>query len=160
MKEKINEILSENPNISLSDIAKSLKIKNIVKILRDTPSPKVRSYPIDKIEELFDIFREWEKVFFLVVTPSFVLEIKDKFPKGFKAHGFLNFHDQNSSIGGHLSIDEIKEIFFVDDFMFGRRSCSIRFFDRDEKEIFAIYVPRNENKELIQEYLDSFLSII
>ncbi|MGL5960511.1 MAG: ChuX/HutX family heme-like substrate-binding protein, partial [Cetobacterium sp.] len=97
-----------------------------------------------------------EKVFLLVITPSFVLEIQDKFPSGFYAHGYLNFNDKNSSIGGHLSTEKIKEIFLVKDIMFGRESYSIKFYGEDEKEIFAVYVPRNEKKELIQECLDSF----
>ena len=40
--------------------------------------------------------------------------------------------------------------------MYGRKSCSIKFFGEDEKEIFAVYVPRDEKKELIKECLESF----
>jgi putative heme iron utilization protein len=40
--------------------------------------------------------------------------------------------------------------------MFGRESYSIKFFGEDEKEIFSVYVPRNEKKELIEECLESF----
>ncbi len=43
--------------------------------------------------------------------------------------------------------------------MFGRKSCSIRFYGEDEKEILAIYVPRDDKKELIKEYLDCFYSL-
>lgn len=156
MKNRIEKLLKENEKISLEKIAKELGI-SLIEILREAPT--VRKYPLEKREELFEILRGWEKVFLLVVTPNFVLEIKDKFPKGFYAHGYLNFHDPESSIGGHLSVDKIKEIFLVEDNMFGRKSCSIRFYGEDEKEILAIYVPRDDKKELIKEYLDCFYSL-
>lgn len=156
MREKIAELLAKDEKISLGKIAQELNVP-LVDIYRNSPS--VRKYPVEKREELFEILRGWDKVFLLVVTPNFVLEIKDKFPKGFYAHGFLNFHDNDSSIGGHLSVDKIKEIFLVEDIMFGRKSCSIKFYGEDEKEIFAIYVPRDEKKELIKEYLDCFYSL-
>lgn len=120
----------------------------------------MRNYPVERIEELFEELRTWEKVFLLVVTPNFVLEIKDRFPKGFYGHGFLNLEDANSSIGGHLKVGEIKEISLVDGIMFGRKSCSIKFLSEDKKEIFAVYVPRNEAKELIPECLESFNDLI
>lgn len=157
MKNRIEKLLKENEKISLEKIAKELGI-SLIEVLREAPT--VRKYPLEKREELFEILRGWEKVFLLVVTPNFVLEIKDKFPKRFYAHGYLNFHDPESSIGGHLSVDKIKEIFLVEDNMFGRKSCSIRFYGEDEKEIFAIYVPRDDKKELIKEYLDCFYSLI
>lgn len=156
MRNKISEMLLNNEKISLSKIARELDIP-IVEVLRE--SPTVKKYDIEKIDELFDILRSWEKVFLLVVTPNFVLEILDKFPKGFYAHGFLNLHDKKSTIGGHLSVGKIKEIFLVKDVMFGRESYSIKFFGEDEKEIFAIYVPRNEKKELIEECLESFKNL-
>ena len=156
MKNKINEMLVNDEKASLNKIAKELDI-SIIEVLREAPT--VKKYDIEKIDDLFDILRGWEKVFLLVVTPSFVLEIQDKFPKGFYAHGFLNFQDKNSTIGGHLSVGKIKEIFLVKDIMFGRESYSIKFFGEDEKEIFAVYVPRNEKKELIEECLESFKSL-
>lgn len=142
--------------VPLIKIADRLNI-DYIELLRIAPT--VRKYPTDKIDELFEKLREWEKVFLLMVTPHFVLEIQDKFPKGFYAHGYLNFHDKTTSIGGHLTVDKIKEIFLVDDIMFGRKSCSIKFFGDDEKEIFSIYVPRDDKKELITECLESFYSL-
>ena len=157
MRKEIEKLLEKDKKTSLEKIAKELGI-SLIEVLREAPT--VRKYPLEKREELFEILRGWEKVFLLVVTPNFVLEIKDKFPKGFYAHGYLNFHDPESSIGGHLSVDKIKEIFLVEDNMFERKSCSIRFYGEYEKEIFAIYVPRDDKKELIKEYLDCFYSLI
>lgn len=156
MKNRIDEMLASEEKISLGKIAKELDI-SMIEVLREAST--VRKYDVEKIDELFDTLRTWEKVFLLVVTPSFVLEIQDRFPKGFYAHGFLNFHDKDSTIGGHLSVGKIKEIFLVKDIMFGRESYSIKFFGEDEKEIFAVYVPRNEKKELIEECLESFKSL-
>lgn len=153
MKEKINHLLKENEKITLNEISKKLGI-SYVETLRNAPT--CTKYPVEEINYLFDTLREWENVLLLVMAPNFVLEIKDKFPQGFLGHGFYNFHDKNSSIGGHLSIGNIKEIFFVEDIMFGLKSCSIKFFSEDEKEIFAIYVPRDEKKQLINSCLNSF----
>ena len=156
MKKRIQNILDINEKTSLSKISSELEI-SMIETLRNAPT--VRTFNVEKIDYLFEVLREWEQVFLLVVTPNFVLEIKDKFPKGFYAHGFLNFHDKTTSIGGHLSVGEINEIFLVKDIMFGRESYSIKFYGKDEKEIFAIYVPRDEKKELIQECLNSFNSL-
>ena len=83
MKNKINEILVNDEKASLNKIAKELDI-SMIEVLREAPT--VKKYDIEKIDDLFDILRGWEKVFLLVITPSFVLEIQDKFPKGFYAH--------------------------------------------------------------------------
>lgn len=156
MKDKIREIMAKDEKISLGQVAKELDVP-FIQVLREAEC--VRKYDVAKMDELFEILRSWDKVLMLVMTPNFVLEIKDKFPKGFYGHGFLNFHDESSSIGGHLSASKIKEIFLVTDNMFGRKSCSIKFYGEDEKEIFAVYVPRDEKKELIKEYLDCFNSL-
>lgn len=155
MKEKIIELLKNDEKISFSKIAKDLDT-SFVEVLRNAPKPTVRKYPIDKKDELFEILNKWDKVLLLVITPNFVLEIKDKFPKGKYGHGFLNFHDKESSIGGHLSANNIKEIFIVTDNMFGKKSCSIKFFDGNEKEVFAVYVPRDEKGQIIEKYLEEF----
>lgn len=157
MLEKINNVLAENPKFSLAQVAKNLEV-DYMEVL--TASDKTANYPTEKMDELFDVFRSWEKVFLLVITKNFVVEIADKFPKGFKAHGYLNFHDKDSSIGGHLSVDNITSIYIVDDVMFGRRSCSIKFFDKDNSEVFGIYVPRNEKKELMEGPLKDFEKLL
>ena len=97
MKEKIIELLKNDEKISFSKIAKDLNT-SFVEVLRNAPEPTVRKYPIDKKDELFEILNKWDKVLLLVITPDFVLEIKDKFPKGKYGHGFLNSHDKESSI--------------------------------------------------------------
>lgn len=153
MRTQIENVLNEEGKISLGQIAKKLDV-DYMEVLNNAPNSK--RYPVEKLEELFDIFRSWEKVFLLVITENFVLEISDKFPVGFKAHGFLNFHDKTTSIGGHLTTDNISSIYIVDDVMFGRRSCSFKFYDKDNKEIFAIYLPRDEKKELISSPLEDF----
>ncbi|MGL4641759.1 MAG: heme utilization cystosolic carrier protein HutX [Cetobacterium sp.] len=156
MRDKIQEILTNDVKASLSKVAKELEMP-LIEVLRQAPT--VKKYDVAKIDDLFAVLRSWEKVFLIVITPAFVIEIQDKFAEGFYGHGYFNFHDKNSSIGGHLSVDKIKEIFLVKDVMFGRESYSIRFYGEDEKEIFAIYVPRDEKKELIQECVDSFKSL-
>lgn len=155
MKKEIEHILKDQEGISLSEVSKKLNIPYL-DVLKN--SPTVKKYDTLKINELFEILQNWEKVFLLVVTENFVLEIKDKFPKGFYAHGFLNFHDSNTSIGGHLTVSSITDIFLVSDYMFGRKSCSIKFFN-NSKEVFAIFVPRGENKEFIPECLESFYNL-
>lgn len=155
MKKEIENILKNQEGISLSEVSKKLNIPYL-DVLKNSPS--VRKYDTLKINELFEILQSWEKVFLLVVTENFVLEIKDKFPKGFYAHGFLNFHDSSTSIGGHLTTSTITDIYLVSDYMFGRKSCSIKFYNND-KEVFAIYVPRGENKEFIATCLESFYNL-
>lgn len=153
MTNKISEMLENDSKLSYGQIAEQLNMP-FIQVLRESSS--IRKYDVTKLDELFAILNSWEKVLMLVVTPNFVLEIKDKFPKGEYGYGYLNFHDKESTIGGHLSASKITEIFIVTDMMYGKPSCSIKFYGEDEKEIFAVYVPRNEQKELIKECLDSF----
>ncbi|GLI57266.1 hypothetical protein PM10SUCC1_27800 [Propionigenium maris DSM 9537] len=157
MRTEIEALQKENKKISLAQIAKEIGAE-YTEVLKNAPN--VREYPRERIEDLFETLRGWERVFLLLVTEGFVLEINDKFPKGFYGHGYLNFHDKDSSIGGHLSVGRIHSIYLVDDIMFGRRSCSIKFYSEDRKEIFSVYVPRNEKKELIPECLESFNNIV
>ncbi len=158
MIEKIKELLASDENIAFGKIAKELNVP-MIEVLRNAPAPKVRKYSVEKMDELFAILNKWDKVLLLVITPGFVLEIKDKFPKGTYGHGFLNFHDPESGIGGHFRADSVKEIFMVTDNMHGKDSCSIKFFDGEGKDIMAVYVPRNEKRELIPEYLEVFNSL-
>lgn len=158
MKSKIEKLINNDNKISFSEISKELNI-SFLEVLRNISSPHVRTYPIEKIDKLFEILNKWEEVLLLVITPNFVLEIKDKFPQGKYGHGFLNFHDKETSIGGHLSVNNIKEIFIVTDTIFNKKSCSIKFFDSDEKEIFSIYVPRDEKGQLREKYLEIFNSL-
>lgn len=153
LKNRIGNLLEEREGISLLEQSKALGVSQL-EILRN--SPEVGKFPMEKIGELLEELHSWEKVFLLVITPAFVLEIQDRFPKGFYAHGFLNFHDKTTSIGGHLTVSEISEIFIVKDKMFGRDSHSIKFFGKTEKEIFAIYVPRDEKKEFIKSCSERF----
>ena len=73
MRKEIEKLIAENEKISLEKIAKELGI-SLIEVLREAPT--ARKYPLEKREELFEILRGWEKVFLLVVTPNFVLEIK------------------------------------------------------------------------------------
>lgn len=157
MENKIDNTFKNDKNISLSDMAKKLNIPTF-EVLKN--SEKVKEYDLKNIDSLFNILRNWEKVLMIVMTPNFILEIQDKFPNGFYSHGFLNLHDTNSSIGGHLSVKDIRYIFLVDDIMFGRKSCSIKFFSENKEEIFSIYVPRDKNKELIENCLKDFYNLM
>lgn len=147
MREKIEEILKTEEGVSLAKISKDLGI-SFIEVLRQAPVPTVRKYDVSKLDELFDILRSWEKVFLLVVTPSFVLEIKDKFPKGFYSHGFLNFHDETSSIGGHLSASKIKEIFVVEDMMYGRKAVQLNFMEKMRKRYLPFMFLEMKRKSL------------
>ncbi len=55
-----------------------------------------------------------------------------------------------------FSFWKLHEIFAVEDFMHGKTSCSVKFFGKDEKEIFSIYLPRNEKREYDAEIVEKF----
>ncbi|MGL5428168.1 MAG: heme utilization cystosolic carrier protein HutX, partial [Cetobacterium sp.] len=73
MRDKIQEILANDVKASLSKVAKELEMP-LIEVLRQAPT--VKKYDVAKIDDLFAVLRSWERVFLIVITPAFVIEIQ------------------------------------------------------------------------------------
>ncbi len=157
MKKEIIKRLSEK-NVWLKKLAKELNI-SYFQLLKSCPETVVKSYPTNKIDELFKLFRSWDKITFVVQNCGFTAEIKDFFPQGEYGENCYNLHDERSAISGHLKVEEIAYIFLVKDFAYKRVSYSAKFFTKNGTAIFSVYLPRDKQKKLIDSSLNQFLDI-
>ncbi len=157
MKNEIIRRLALGP-VWLKKLANELNV-SYFQILDNCPTSIVSRYPIDKVDELFELFCTWDKVTLVVQNHYFTAEINDYFPKGEYGKRCYNMESSGTSIGGHLKADKISHILLVKDFAYGRYSFSAKFFAADETPIFSVYLPRDKEKRLIKSSLNQFLEI-
>lgn len=112
-----------------------------------------------KFDEIIEDISTWGKILMIKITPSFVIEIKDFMPTGTYGHGYYNFDSKESSISGHLKASDIEKIVFSSKIHRGMLSHSVNFNDTNGKHIFKVFVTRDENREIIKEQLDKFISL-
>lgn len=158
MKEKIEEILNQNPEISTLEIAQKLNVSEY-EVLQNINTNIAKAVDGSKFDEIIEDISKWGKILMIKITPSFVIEIKDFMPTGTYAHGYYNFDSKNSSISGHLKVSDIEKIIFISKKHRGMISHSVVFYDKKGEHIFKLFVARDENKELIKEQVDKFISL-
>ncbi|WP_198304329.1 heme utilization cystosolic carrier protein HutX [Arcobacter vandammei] len=107
-------------------------------------------------DEVLEDISKWGKILMIKITPSFVIEIKDHMPLGTYGHGYYNFDSKESSISGHLKVDDIKEIVFSSKTHRGMLSHSVVFNDEKGEHIFKVFVTRDENRVLLKEQVEKF----
>ena len=158
MKEKIEEILNQNPEISTLEIAQKLNVSEY-EVLQNINTNIAKAVDGSKFDEIIEDISKWGKILMIKITPSFVIEIKDFMPTGTYGHGYYNFDSKNSSISGHLKVSDIEKIIFISKKHRGMISHSVVFYDKKGEHIFKIFVARDEKKELIKEQVDKFISL-
>lgn len=158
MKEKIEEILNQNPEISTLEIAQKLNVSEY-EVLQNINTNIAKAVDGSKFDEIIEDISKWGKILMIKITPSFVIEIKDFMPTGTYGHGYYNFDSKNSSISGHLKVSDIEKIIFISKKHRGMISHSVVFYDKKGEHIFKLFVARDENKELIKEQVDKFISL-
>lgn len=107
----------------------------------------------DKV--IADICEKWGEVLFIKITPSFVIEVKTVISKGSYGHGYYNF-DGEAALSGHLKASDIEKINFVDKFHRGMFSKSIEFNDKNNENIFKLFVTRDESLQLKKQQVELF----
>jgi heme iron utilization protein len=112
--------------------------------------------PIEDFEIIWQAASRWEKATFIAMTPGAVLEYMGKLPSGSHGHGMFNLHQDGIPLGGHLMIKQLGSIWFLSKPHFGKESHSIQFYTKEGKPMFALYVGRGEDKELLPEVLHSY----
>ena len=153
MKEKIEEILNQNPEISTLEIAQKLNVSEY-EVLQNINTNIAKAVDGSKFDEIIEDISKCGKILMIKITPSFVIEIKDFMPTG-----TYNFDSKNSSISGHLKVSDIEKIIFISKKHRGMISHSVVFYDKKGEHIFKLFVARDENKELIKEQVDKFISL-
>lgn len=119
----------------------------------------IKEVEASKFDEIIEDISTWGKILMIKITPSFVIEVKDFMPKGTYGHGYYNFDSKESSIKGHLKVDDIKKIVFESKEHRGMLSHSVVFYDENNEHIFKVFVTRDENRELLQDQLEKFMAL-
>ena len=138
--------LAERPDGVLEAIAEKhgLSVREVVDLLPSHAAVRVAAGHFD---EVWEEIRGWGEVMFLVHGRNGVFEIRSALPAGTHGRGYFNIHG-DVPLGGHLRIDRLADIVFVDRPFFGRRSLSVQFFDADGDTMFKIFVARDATREL------------
>jgi putative heme utilization carrier protein HutX len=158
LKESIQKILDQNPKITTLEISKKLSVSEYV-ILQNIDENLAKAVDAKNFDAIIEDVATWGKILMIKITPSFVIEIKDYMPTGTYGHGYYNFDSKNSSISGHLKVNDIDKIIFVSKEHNGMVSHSIVFYDRDGEHILKVFVARDENRELLLGQVKKFFAL-
>ncbi|WP_320034772.1 heme utilization cystosolic carrier protein HutX [Halarcobacter sp.] len=155
IKEKIDELLGLNPELTTVEIAKELGVNEYI-VLQNIDESLAKAIDGKYFDDVIEDISKWGKILMIKITPSFVIEIKDNMPTGTYGHGYYNFDSKDSSISGHLKVDDIDKIIFVSKKHRGMLSLSVVFYDSKGEHIFKVFVSRDENRELISSQVEMF----
>lgn len=158
IKEKIKKLLDENIDISIDQIVQKLSISEY-EVLQNIDENIAKAVDAKHFDEIIEDISTWGKILMIKITPSFVIEIKDNMPTGTYGHGYYNFNSKNTSISGHLKVDDIEKIIFVSKKHRGALSHSVVFYDKNGEHIIKIFVARDENMKLLEDQVNRFLSL-
>ncbi len=152
--EKVAEIIEKNKNVMPFEIARQLDISEETAV-RAMPEEMRHFVDISEFDHIWEAMTSWEKSTFLCHTPTAIIEVKGKLPQGKYGHGFFNLMDKTNPLGGHLRIDALGSICFLEKLFFGMDSLSVQFFDKNGNQMFAVFVGRND-RELIPSVKQAF----
>lgn len=155
IKERLQRMISENPNRMLGELAGQLGISEAEAIYY-LPEEMRTAAPAEDFENIWQAITNWEKVTFIAVTPGAVVEYMGKLPTGSHGHGMYNLHQEGIPLGGHLMIKQLGSIWFLSKPHFGKESHSIQFYSTKGQPMFSLYVGRGADKELLPEVLEKY----
>lgn len=121
----------------------------------DKPSVVKGEYAEDLMREL----ATWGNTTTIVIHGGCVFEFKGPFPEGAIAEGFYNLDGPVPGFHGHIRLDAIDYIGFQDKQHRGRQSYAFTFQDKHDKNIFKVFLGRDEKGELIAEQVAKFKEI-
>lgn len=155
IKKRLQQMITENPNRMLSDLAGQLGISEAEAVYY-LPDAMRTAVPAEDFESIWQEASRWEKVTFIAITPGAVLEYMGKLPTGSLGHGMYNLHQEGIPLGGHLMIKQLGSIWFLSKPHFGKESHSIQFYSTKGQPMFSLYVGRGADKELLPEVLEKY----
>lgn len=109
-------------------------------------------------EALLRDIAQWGPVATIVLHGGSVFEFKGDFPRGTVAEGYYNLKGE-SGFEGHLGLKAVNRISFQDKQHRGRASYAFCFEGGDGKNIFKIFLGRDQQGEIFADQLASFKRI-
>ena len=157
LMKKIHDMLNENPSVMPIHLADACGISEAQAVYA-LPQAMRCFADAQYFDDIWHAMTGWEKITFISSKPTAIIEFRGTLPPGKHAHGFFNLMGKNHSLGGHLRVSELGAICFLDKLLFGLRSLSVQFYDKQGAQMFAVYVGRHEGK-LIDSVSAAFMDL-
>lgn len=155
---QIKNSIEKNPSLMVRSLAKDMGLSELA-VTNALPESMICQVPAENFVEIWEEVCTWEKVCLLIESSGAVLEFSGPLPKGKMGHGMYNLVDKKFPLGGHLLVGQIEAIFLVSKPNFGKESHALHFFGKDGSTAFAIYLGRDEKREIIPEIKTSYLNL-
>ena len=115
--------------------------------------------PGDQAEELFRALSTWGNLTTIILHGGCVFEFKGDFPIGSIGRGFYNLEGSVPGFHGHINLSAIDHIGFQDKPHAGRQSYAFTFNDKEGKNIFKVFLGRDDQGELLPDQVAAFKKI-
>lgn len=102
---------------------------------------------------------DWGNVVTIVLHGGCVFEFKGPFPSGSVAEGYLNLEGPVPGFHGHLRLDAIASVGFQERPHRGRESYAFTFDDASGKNLFKVFLGREQSGEIIASQLHRFTAL-
>lgn len=157
LENKVREIIEANASTMPSQMAGQLGASEAAVV---TALPEeMRTFVDPKhFDAIWEAMCSWEKITFLKQSPTAIIEVKGKLPKGKYGHGFFNLMEKENPLGGHLMVDKLGAICFLEKPFFGLESLSVQFYDTEGDHMFAVYAGRKK-REIIDSVRQAFQAL-
>ena len=112
--------------------------------------------------QALDLMRElatWSNTTTIILHGGCVFEFKGPFPEGSVGEGFYNLDGPIPGFHGHINLKAIDHIGFQERAHRGRESYAFTFQNKDDDNIFKVFLGRDSNGELIAEQVAAFQRI-
>ena len=147
IQQAVRAAVEESPSIMLGELARTLDIPEGT-VAQALPEAMRTFVPTACFDEIWENMTGWEKVIFIAQSPGAIVEVKGKLPAGRYGHGFFNLMEKDNPLGGHLRVDALGAICFLEKPFFGLESLSVQFYSTEGEQMFSVYAGR-EKRELI-----------
>lgn len=151
----VRQKVAENPSVMLMSLAKELGRSEVEAVAALPEEMRVRASKND-FEAIWTTMTNWESCTFITISCGGVVEVEGKLPQGNVMHGMFNLTDKQCPLGGHLFVNRLEHIWFVSKPFFNKESHSVQFFDAAGDQMFAVYLGRNEQREIIPSVKEAY----
>ncbi|MFT4300679.1 MAG: heme utilization cystosolic carrier protein HutX [Desulfovibrio sp.] len=152
----VRQKVTENPSVMLMSLAKELGRPEAEVVAALPEEMRVHASKND-FGAIWAAMTGWESSTFITIGCGGVVEVEGKLPQGNFMHGMFNLTDRQCPLGGHLFINKLEHIWFVSKPFFNKESHSVQFFDAAGDQMFAVYLGRNEQREIIPSVKEAYM---
>lgn len=151
--EKLQVLMSEDPNVPISEMAKQLDLTE-GEITFVLPEEMMVPVPAKHAQRILEDLPAWGKLTTIVIACGSIFEYKAPFPKGKVAYGYYNLMGREGQLHGHLQLDNVAHIAIVSKPFRGQESHYIGFYDAQGECIFKVYLGRDKKRRLFPEQIE------